>query len=193
MTAESEGQLLVDSLLPVSATVTSIYVVILVFVFERYQELEYQAAPRARIYFITGGILLTSFFLSGLSTIWLISLQIGVVSALSIPAAYTLLSSFISLVLGNLLIGTVVIISDIGRWRRRFVEWIRRQNRHKISSGSLTGGSGLSLPVLLGPLILTLLIGFIVLRSGNQLTALPVVSIFILWLSVTVASCPLYR
>ncbi len=130
---------LVDSLLPISATVTSIYVVVLVFVFDKYHNLEYRAVPEAWIFFFSGIVLSGSFVIAGMSTLWLLGLELDVVSSHAKLSGYALGASFVLLVVGNLFLGAFVILTDTFKWVTRLDEWIKRKIRH---SNSVSGGIG---------------------------------------------------
>jgi hypothetical protein len=145
---------LVNALFPVSATVTSIYVVILVYICDNYQKLEDRSDPDAKIYFLSGIVLFGAFFVSGVSTIWLLALRMDISSYKPLLAAYSLGLSFALLVLGNLLVGALVILTDLGKWSRRTTEWVRRKRRRSSSFTQLRRLAEWNLFIWLGSTIL---------------------------------------
>ena len=172
MAVESADASLVRTLLRISATVTSSYVVVLVFVLDKYHDLESAANPRARTYFISGTVLLVAFLVSGVSTIWLLAIQMGLLSTGELLAAYALGASFALLVAGNLFLGVLVIWTDSGTWWRRFVEWGWRKHRRSGISRSWNRF------VLLGLAVSVL--GLLALLSGGREAALQAVATVIL-------------
>lgn len=179
MTLGGGEQPLVSTLLSIGSTVTSIYVIVLVFIFDKYQELEHKAAPRARVYFGSGVILILSFLLSGVGAVSLLMIKLRIISAPAVIPGYAIVASFIILVIGNLVIGTFVLFTDVSKWARRLQEWYKRRKRYADSSlvtvtpsrsTSLILFSTLTMVVGIGVLIRGYVIGVILTIVGLLLT-----------------------
>jgi len=174
MTHAGVEQSLVSTLLSIGATVTSIYVIVLVFIFDKYQELEYNAAPRAKIYFGSGAVLLFSFLLSGVGTISLLVIRLQIISVPAVIPGYAILTSFTILVIGNLVIGIFVLITDVNKWSRRSREWYKRQSRY--NNWSLVTTTSLRLAGLIFFSILMMVAGIGILIRGHVAGVIPTIA-----------------
>lgn len=101
---------LIGSLLSVGAT-TSIYIVVLTFVFARYEAYDSSATPGASVYFWSGSILLVAFVGSAISTLGMLGMEVGWLSYGRWPA-YWLGGSLLVLVIRGTGLGTAVVASD---------------------------------------------------------------------------------
>jgi len=118
---------LIETLLPIGATITSIYVVALTFIFSRYEDFASPATPGARVYFWNGLVLLVAFIFAIASTLWMLGMDLNLFSYSRRPA-YVIAASLLTLAVGTSLIGTVVIGTDL---KAQFEELERAWNRRR--------------------------------------------------------------
>ncbi|MDB2262131.1 hypothetical protein PM035_14235 [Halorubrum ezzemoulense] len=123
---------LIETLLPIGTTITSIYIVALTFIFSQYEDIPSTATPGARVYFWNGLVLLVSFILAVVSTLWMLGIKLNLFSYSRQPA-YVIAMSLMTLAVGTSIIGAVVIGTDLKDQLKELEQaWNRRKRDREI-------------------------------------------------------------
>lgn len=163
MSVEATAKEVIDSLLPIGATVSSIYIVILTFIFSKYEEIGVPATPGSTVYFSSGSLLLLSFISGAVGTLWMLGMRIMILPYNLVPA-YLLGGSFLILLCGTTLLGIGVIGTDIQGQSREIRLWFT-ERLTQVSSSDYSDdlGSALNPLVITGVGITLSQIGYVLL------------------------------